>query len=147
MQQVVTETRAGEPLKIEASNRILILYYGATVLFLALDFLVGFNIRIAFLDAYPMARLAYYGFCFLCLALMLWRPAWTVLISAFESLVTLSALIIGTGMRVLILTDRTLETGEGVVTLPEIYNFLIAGSIGYLAWFRGVRQLQRQNTR
>lgn len=144
MQQIVTETLAVRPLKIETSNRILVLYYGATALFLMLDYLLGFNIRIAFLEAYPLARLAYYGVCFTCLALMLWRPAWTVLISAFESLVTLSALIVGTGMRVLMLTDRMLETGEGVITVPEIYNFLISGGIAYLAWIKGIGRVQRE---
>ena len=123
------------------SNRVLVLYYGATIGFLVLDYALGFNIRIAFLEPYPEARLAYYGVCFVCLGLMLWRPAWTVLISAFESIVTLSALIISMGMRTLLVTDRMLETGGGVVTMPEIYNFLISGGVAYHAWVRGINQL------
>ena len=111
------------------------------MLFVLLDFALGFNIRLAFLESLPMARVAYYGLCFTCLGLMLWRPAWTVLISAFESLVTLSALIIGMGMRTMLLTDRMLETGAGFVTIPEIINFLIAGSIAYIAWMKGIREL------
>ena len=86
--------------------------------------------------------MAYYGICFVCLGLMLWRPAWTVLISAFESLVTLSALIIGMGIRTLLVTDQMLETGGGLVTMPEIYNFLISGAVAYVAWVRGVNQLR-----
>ena len=128
------------------SNRILVLYYAATALFVVLDFALGFNIRLAFLDSLPMARIAYYGVCFTCLALMLWRPAWTVLISAFESLVTLSALVIGMGMRILLLTDRMLESGTGFVTMPEIYNFMISGGIAYIAWVRGIKHLKDKNS-
>lgn len=91
-----------------------------------------------------MARAAYYGVCFTCLGLMLWRPAWTALISAFESLVTLSALIISMGMRTLLVTDRVLETGAGLVTMPEIYNFLISGSVAYIAWVKGINRLKSQ---
>lgn len=141
----VTEGRAIAAPRNPASNKLLVLYYGATIVFLVLDYAMGFNIRIAFLEPYPVARLAYYGVCFTCLALMLWRPAWTVLISAFESIVTLSALIIGMGMRTLLLTDRMLETGAGLVTMPEIYNFIISGSIAYVAWIRGINSLKSRN--
>lgn len=127
------------------SNRILVLYYGATAVFLLLDYALGFNIRIAFLEPYPQARLAYYGVCFTCLGLMLWRPAWTVLIGAFESIVTLSALIIGMGMRTLLVTDRVLDTGSGFITMPEIYNFMISGGIAYLAWVKGINRLKKGN--
>jgi len=124
------------------SNRILVLYYAATVIFVVLDFALDFNIRIAFLESLPKARIAYYGVCFVCLVLMLWRSAWTVLISAFESVVTLSALIINFGMRVLLATDRVLETGTGFITMPEIYNFMISGGIAYVAWVRGINRLK-----
>jgi len=76
---------------------------------------------------------------------MLWRPAWSVLISAFESLVTLSALIINMGMRTLLVSDRVLETGAGFITLPEIYNFLISGGVAYIAWVKGINRLRTLN--
>lgn len=129
------------------SNRVLVSYYLATALFLLLDYSAGLNIRIAFLQPYPAARLAYYGVCFVCLGLMLWRPASTVLISAFESMVTLSALIISMGMRTLLQTDRALETGTGLVTVPEVFNFLFSGGIAYLAWARGINRLRNISSR
>lgn len=125
-------------------SKILVLYYAATVIFLVLDFTYGFNVRLAFLEPYPEGRIAYYGVCLVCLGLMLWRPRWTVLISAFESLITLSALIIGMGMRTLLVTDRMLETGGGLVTMPEIYNFLLSGAVAYIAWVRGITELKGQ---
>jgi len=127
------------------SNRILVLYYAATAVFVVLDFALDFNIRVAFLEPLPKARIGYYGVCFTCLLLMLWRPPWIVLISAFESLVTLSALIISLGMRVLLVTDRVLDTGAGFITLPEIYNFLISGGVAYVAWVRGLNRLKSRN--
>jgi hypothetical protein len=126
------------------SRKLLVLYYAATVLFLVLDFALDFNIRIAFLESLPTARIAYYGVCFTCLALMLWRPGWTVLISAFESLVTLSALIISMGVRTLLVTEQVLESGTGFITMPEIYNFMISGGVAYVAWFHGVNRLKKK---
>lgn len=123
------------------TRSVLIAYYAATGLFLLLDYFVGLNVRVAFLESFPLARAAYYLFCFLCLALVVWRPAWSVIVGAFESLVTLCALLISFGMRVVLVTDRMLETGQGVVTMPEILNFLISGSIGYFVWTRGMQEL------
>ena len=124
------------------TSKILVLYYAATVIFLMLDFALGFNVRLAFLEPYPEARVAYYGVCFACLGLMLWRPTWTVLIGAFESLITLSALIISMGMRTLLVTDSMLDTGGGLVTMPEIYNFLLSGAVAYLAWVRSINRIR-----
>jgi len=145
LQHIVTRSPAVKTPGNPDSSRILVFYYAATVLFVTLDFALGFNIRLAFLESLPMAQIAYYGVCFSCLAMMLWRPAWTVLISAFESLVTLSALIIGMGMRTMLVTDRMLESGAGFVTMPEIYNFMISGGIAYVAWVKGIKTLKGQN--
>lgn len=138
----VTRSAAVKPSINLDSSKILVLYYAATVVFLMLDYAAGFNVRLAFLEPYPEARGAYYGVCFVCLGLMLWRPAWTVLIAAFESIVTLSALIISMGMRTLLLSDRMLETATGLISMTEIYNFLISGGVAYLAWVRGINQLR-----
>lgn len=123
------------------TRRVLIAYYGATVIFLALDYFAGLNVRVAFLEPFPAWRAAYYGFCLLCLALVAWRPDVSVIVGAFESLVTLGALIISFGMRAILVTDSMLETGSGFVTMPEIINFIISGGIAYVVWTRGVQEL------
>ena len=117
-------------------------YYAATAVFLLLDMLFNVNVRIAFLDALPELRAAYYGVCFTCLGMMVWRPAWTVIISAFESLVTLSALIISFGTRAMMIGGSTLAGAESFVSIQEVVNFLISGSIAYIAWSRGIAELQ-----
>jgi len=123
--------------------RILPLYYAATVVFLLLDYFAGINVRVAFLESLPPARAAYYAICFVCLGLMIWRPAWTTLVATFESLVTLVALIFSMGMRVLVPTDAIFDENASFVTFQEIINFVIAGGIAYFAWVRGLKALTR----
>lgn len=117
-------------------------YYVATVIFLGLDVFAGINIRIAFLDDATGLRAGYYGICFVCLGLMLWRPAWTAVVSAFESLVTLVALIVSFGTRAILVSDAMIDGSESFITMPEIVNFALSGSIAYLAWARGMKEFQ-----
>ncbi|MDH3548297.1 MAG: hypothetical protein OEQ16_03010 [Gammaproteobacteria bacterium] len=128
------------------ADRILPWYYAGTILFLLMDYGFGVNIRLAFLESVPTARLAYYGICFACFALMLWRPAWTTLIGTFESLVTLIALIFAMAARVMVPSDAIFEGTGQFVTIQEIINFVISGSVAYLAWMKGLTQLtSREN--
>ena len=123
------------------TRTVLIAYYAATLVFLLLDYGAGLNVRVAFLEPFPLWRAAYYGVCFLCLTLVVWQPGWSVIVGAFESLVTLCALIISFGMRAMLVTDSMLETGTGFVTMPEIVNFVMSGGIAYVVWTRGMREL------
>ena len=124
-----------------SATRILPWYYAATAVFLLLDYVAGINVRVAFLESLPLGRAAYYGICFVCLALMIWRPAWTTLIGTFESLVTLIALIFSMGIRVLVPTDAIFDENATFVTSSEVINFIIAGSMAYFAWVRGLKEL------
>lgn len=129
------------------SRKVLVVYYASTAVFLSLDYGFGINVRVAFLDTLPGFRLLYYGICFGCLALMLWRPEWTTVIGAFESLATLIALIINMALRSMIVTDAMLESGAGFVTMPEIANFLIAGAAAYVSWIQGLNALANRSVR
>jgi hypothetical protein len=130
------------PTRLMSAERILPWYYAASVVFLLLDFLAGFNVRVAFLEPWPAARVAYYGVCFACFGLMLWRPHWAALIGSVESLVTLVALILSMAVRVMIPSDAVIAGTASFVTLQEILNFLISGSIAYLAWVKGLRAIR-----
>lgn len=123
------------------TRNILRSYYAATVLFLLLDYVFGLNIRLAFLDDSVGLKISYYAFCLTCFALMVWRPTLTVLIGAFESLLTLIAIIMHMALRVMVITDQSIESGHDYVTMPEIINFLLAGGVAYVAWARGIREL------
>ena len=121
-----------------ATTRLITVYYGATVLFIILDFLLDFNIRLIFLEDWPGWRVLYYAVCLSLFGLMLWRPGWSSYIGAAESLLTLSLLIIGTAMRVLVVSDEMIEEGRGFVTVNELLSFVIVGSIAYFSLMRGV---------
>ncbi len=123
-------------------NRPVTLYYAATVLFLLIDFVLGVNIRVAFLEPFPAARLAYYLLCLGLFALMLWRPGWALLIGTIESLVAVVALSFAMALRVMIVTDEMIETGAGFVTTEEVFNYLIVGGIAYFSWIHGVKMLK-----
>lgn len=118
------------------------IYYLATVVFLLLDIILGLNVRIAFFENTPVLRALYYAVIFTCMALILWRPGWTLIISAIESLFVLVALILSMGIRIMVVTDAMLESGTGFVTMPEIVNFVISGGIAYLAFNRGLHELR-----
>jgi len=123
-------------------NKPFALYYAATILFVLLDYALGINLRIAFLESYPTARLAYYAICFACFALIVWRPDRAALIGGIESLVALVALTFSMMLRVMIVTDEMIENGTGFVSIEEIVNYLIVGSIAYLSWNRGISSLK-----
>jgi hypothetical protein len=120
------------------SPRLLTGYYAATGLFLLLDLLAGINVRVAFLEPWPAWRVAYYGLCLGCFGLIQWRPSLSLLVSTAESLFTLCALIITMGARVMG------PSVGAVVSVEEILNFIIAGGVAWIGWFRGTRALRRE---
>lgn len=135
--QTVTDVERQLPL----SKRILTFYYAATALFLLLDYVFHVNVRVAFLDPWPAWRAAYYAACLALFAAMVWRPGWAELLGIAESLFTLSALILTTGVRVMVVTDEMIDSGTGFVTAQELVNFVIAGGIAWLSWQRGMLAL------
>jgi hypothetical protein len=123
------------------SNRVLLAYYAATILFLMLDYGFGFNVRLAAFDAYPGYRALFYVAIFGCFGAMLWRPAWSTAIGVVESLIMLIALIINMALRSMIITDAMLETGAGLITTAEVVNFAVSGSVAYFSWQQGMAKL------
>lgn len=123
-------------------TRPITFYYAATIVFVLIDYALGVNLRIAFLEPFPLLRIAYYAACFGCLGLMLRFPRWAALIGGIESLIALIALTFSMGLRTLIPSAAVLEQGTGFVTTEEIINYLIVGSIAYLSWSRGIESLK-----
>jgi len=125
----------------QSPRALLTAYYAATAVFLALDAGLDINVRIAFLDAWPVWRGAWYGCCFGCLAGMMLRPRWAPLLGGVESLLTVGALILGMGVRVMVPDEAALEAGRVPVRPAEIVNFAISGAAAYVAWTQALRQL------
>jgi len=126
---------------LPAAAKLLNYYYAATIVFVLLDYLLHINVRVAFLQDWPVWRAFYYAFCFACFGLMMWRPGWSAWIATFESLLTLSLLIVNMGARVIIVTDEMIETGRGGVTMSELINFMIVSSAAYVSYTRGATVL------
>lgn len=122
--------------------RAISAYYAATAVFMLFDYALGLNFRVAFLEGSAALRALYYLFCFICLGLVTWRPRWAVWVSTTESLIVLSTLIITTALRILVVSDEMIEDGRGFVSVGEILNFLISGSVVYVSYWRGLRDLQ-----
>lgn len=114
-------------------RRLLAGYYAATAAFVLLDFVFALNVRLVFLEPWPIWRGLYYLLLLGCLLLILRRPAWTDAIAAAESLVTLAALIIATGARLLPVGDAMIDGIRAAPTLREMLNFVLAGTAAYLA--------------
>jgi hypothetical protein len=123
------------------SRRVLQVYYAATIAFLMLDYGWGLNLRVAGLQSFPGLRAGYYLVLFACLGLVIWRPAWSTAVGVVESLATLVMLIFSVALRSMLVTEFALEAGAGFVSMAELVNFLVSGSIAWFAWQRGMTQL------
>ena len=121
------------------------IYYAATLIFVVLDYLFGVNVRVAFLDPWPLARLVYYLVCFGCLAVTLWRPGWAALTAAIESLTAIVALTLAMAIRIMIVTDEMIDHGTGFVTQEQIFNYVISGTVACFAWYQALNTLKSRN--
>jgi len=119
----------------QPAARYLPFYYGATALFMLLDYGFDFNMRVAFLDGLPGWRVAYYAVLLGIFVVTLRWPDWAPHLAVFESLITLASLIITTALKVLIVT----EAGRGFVTVSELLNFLVSGFVGYAIYLQRVK--------
>ena len=63
------------------------------------------------------------------------------MIATFESLVTLIALVISMGGRALVPSDAIFDENAYFVTYQEVINFILAGSMAYLSWIKGLKAL------
>ena len=124
-----------------APRRVLQAYYAATIVFLMLDYGAGLNVRIAGLEGFPQLKAGYYLVMFACLGVTLWRPGWSTAVGVVESLATLVTLIFSVALRSMVLAEPMQDTGPGFAGAAELVNFLLAGSIAWYAWQRGLAQL------
>ena len=130
-----------------SEQSVLRYYYAATLVFLVLDFVFNINVRVAFLEAWPGWRIAYYVACLALLGLMFRFPGWSALLGVAESLLTLVALILSMAVRVMVVTEDMIEAGRGFVSTQELVNFVISGGIAWYAWQQRMRALAGNSRR
>jgi len=107
--------------------------YAATLILAALDYGFGISLRATFIDAWPALQAAWYNACLGC-GLIVWRwPRWSRPVAATESAFVLAALILVTGLRVLMPSDAVLDGVRQPVGVVEIVNVLVSGSAAWVA--------------
>lgn len=121
------------------TRQLLKWFYLMTPLFLLLDKLLGWDIRISFLDQQPAWKLAYYLFCF-CIGILMWR---------WQQLEPILGIVEG-GINLLILTLSILlpyyQAIDAISSGEQVINPLNAGSImNYL--LTGIFLLMSMNLR
>ncbi len=129
-------------------NRYLIAkwYYYATPLFILLDYFLGINVRISALDAMPLYKYAYYGFCILCGVCIYIAPRYSPIVALLESVINyvlMILLLLMPYIRCLMQEDIIGEGWQNVESLsPEqITNLLIAAVVAAYAFRASIHKL------
>src|SRR5687767_618528 len=82
--------------RMTAPARMIQAYYWLTPAFLFASWRYGFDVRVPFLDEWPLARAAYYALMFACAGVVFWRADLTAVVGRAETTLSASVLIIST---------------------------------------------------
>jgi hypothetical protein len=111
-------------------------YYLGTPVFWLVGVLWGVNVRVAFLDAFPVGRTVYYVLCFLIGVVALRAPQYASRLALYESAANLGLIILSVGVWYL----QMLEWAAGpsavvrVVSPAELVNFVLTTTIGTISY-------------
>jgi len=126
---------------LPAATRLSFLrwYYIATPLFWLVGVIWGVNVRVAFLDDFPVGRNAYYLLCFVLGIVMLRAPQYVSRIAFAESTANLGLLILSVGVWYLRMLDWAAgpSVAVRVVTPAELANFVLTAVVAGVSY--GVR--------
>ncbi len=121
-------------------------YYWATPLFLLLDLLWGIDVRVSAFIYHPVYKGIYYVFCFVCMAIVVWKPGASALVGLIESSINTAILCVGMMLSVYLMGDLAIEEMESFspVTGERVINFILAGSICVCSFRRNVSAIGRR---
>ena len=111
-------------------------YYLATPAFWLAGVIWGVNVRVAFLDDFPVGRNAYYVLCFLIGVVTFRAPQYTARLAFVESAANLGLLILSVAVWYL----RMLDWAAGpsavvqVVTPGQLVNFVLTAIVGTVSY-------------
>lgn len=111
-------------------------YYIATPLFWLVGVIWGVNVRVAFLDDFPVGRNAYYLLCFVLGIVMLRAPEYASRLAFAESAANLGLLMLSVAVWYL----RMLDWAQGpsvavrVVTPAELGNFVLTAVVAGVSY-------------
>jgi hypothetical protein len=115
------------------------LYYYVTPLFILADYVWGFNVRVAFLDAYPAYKGLYYGFCVACGVGVYAIPRCSPLVALFEGSINVVLAILALLLPYIRFLEHADEVVDGnfdttmLLSAEPGINVLMAGFIAVLA--------------
>jgi len=121
-------------------------YYYATPLFILLDYLAGINVRVSALDAMPLYKYLYYGFCILCGLCMYIFPRYSPVVALFESAINyvlMILLLLRPYIHCLMQEDILNEGWENVqaLTAQNIINLALAALVAAYAFKASINRL------
>ena len=121
-------------------------YYYATPLFILLDYFLGINVRVSALDAMPLYKYAYYGFCILCGLCMYISPRYSPVVALLESAINYVLMILLLLRPYIICLMQEDIIGEGwqnveALSPEQITNLLIAAVVAAYAFRASIHKL------
>ena len=122
-------------------------YYYATPIFILLDYIMGINVRVSALDAMPLYKNLYYGFCILCGLGMYISPRYSPVVALLESAINYVLMILLLLRPYIICLMQEDIIGEGwqsveALSPEQITNLLIAAVVAAMAFKASIHKLQ-----
>ncbi len=135
-------------MSIGYRNSIARWYFYITPLFILLDYFGGVNVRVSALEAVPLYKNLYYGFCILCGICMYIVPRYSAVVTLFESIINFGMIIFSIFMpyiQNMIYAEDILNADfkamEASLNAQPIVNLLIVGSCVILTFRKSVETI------
>jgi len=123
-------------------------YYFATPLFLLLEIVFDIDIRVSPFIADPYWRYGYYAFCFLCMAAVALKPAFSIAVGVLECSVNLVVLFVGAAVTWMFPFNTSsadeieIVWRDNPITMGSIIHFLIVGGMWFMCFHSQVARLK-----
>ena len=138
-------------MSIGYRNSIARWYFYITPLFILLDYFGGVNVRVSALEAVPLYKNLYYGFCILCGICMYIVPRYSAVVTLFESIINFGMIVFSIFMpyiqniQNMIYAEDILNADfkamEASLNAQPIVNLLIVGSCVILTFRKSVETI------
>ncbi len=135
-------------MSIGFKNSVARWYFYITPLFILLDYFGGVNVRVSALEAMPLYKNLYYGFCILCGICMYIVPRYSAVVTLFESIINFGMIVFSIfvpyiqNIQNMIYADDILNADfkamEASINAQSIVNLLIVGSFVILTFRKSI---------
>ena len=127
-------------MEIHSRHSMTSLYYYGTPLFILMDYYGGISVRVAVLDAMPLYKNLYYGFCVLCGVGMYALPRCAPIVALFESTINILLIVLAVFLpyvQTVLQSDNILDSNweaASAFAIPRIVNLVLAGTVAVFAF-------------